>query len=231
MMTAPVLPPLKRYTGYPSYSSGEQIFRVQGQSFVGVSRILSATESQRNQIKMAAWRSRVGEAEAQQIIEESRFRGKRLHRLLASYLTQRQKQALPAIAESWNYWLSLQSVLNRIEQVHLIEGFVWHPSGFAGVTDALVEYKGQLCVGEWTTAPKPKRWEWLESKCLQLAAYAAAINRVYQSDGVRVSQGLIAVALPDEEAQVFLVSTEEMLEFWEQFLERFDQYQQLCQIS
>jgi hypothetical protein len=61
---------------------------------------------------------------------------------------------------------------------------------------------------------------------LQVAAYAAAINRVYQAEGVRVRRALVVVALPEGEAQVFALEPEEVLEYWRQFQVRYAEYLQ-----
>lgn len=93
-----------------------------------------------------------------------------------------------------------------------------------GITDGLVNYDGQLCFCDWKTSTKPKKWNWIQEHCLQVAAYTAAVNRVYQSQGVRVAQALIAIALPHTEAQVFRIEQEALMEYWQAFKQRLEQF-------
>lgn len=219
---------LPRYKCWPRYANGQQVFHLHDRNYVGVSTILKATEPLEVQAQLAAWRSRVGAEEAQRIIRASINRGKRLHRLVENHLL--QSQGTEATPESWGYWQSLQPLLSEITDVYLVEGLVWHPYGFAGVTDALLAYQGQMYVCDWTTSPKPKQWAWIQNKCLQVAAYAAAINRVYQSYGVRVNQAQIVIALPDTDAQVFRLEPSQLMDFWHQFQDRLAEYKKLCAI-
>jgi hypothetical protein len=46
--------------------------------------------------------------------------------------------------EQQNYWQSIQPFLEEIWEAYLVEGNVWHPDGFAGVVDALVNYDGNF---------------------------------------------------------------------------------------
>jgi hypothetical protein len=58
---------------------------------------------------------------------------------------------------------------------------------------------------------------------------AAAINRVYQSYGVKVGQAMVAIAQPDTEAQVFRIEHEELMEYWQSFQERLALFRTLKQ--
>ena len=53
---------------------------------------------------------------------------------------------------------------------------------------------------------------------LQLAAYCGAINRMYDT---KVKHGVVVVALPDSEAQVFQF---ELGDYWSEWLERLVGY-------
>jgi genome maintenance exonuclease 1 len=175
--------------------------------------------------RLAEWQAQVGPAAADRIRRGAAQRGQQLHGLMATYLLNQEEPAMTQQHSVWGYWQSLRSILDDIEMTHLVEGLVWHPAGFAGVTDALVTYRGQFCVCDWKTSTRPKCWAWIQEDVLQVAAYAAAINRVYQVQGVRVKHGLIVIALPEQQAQVFWLGPEQMLAGWRQFQARLAEFE------
>jgi hypothetical protein len=229
MMTQIIAPvhSLKRHRHPPRLRQGRQQYWIDQQPYIGVTSVLKATRPP--QPSLLAWQSKVGAAAATQAMQQGSERGQVLHELLRAQLSGETGTA-PAVAEMKpelkGYWQSLQPVLGEMGAVALLEGTVWHPYGFAGVVDALVVYQGELCVCDWKSGVKPKRFEWLQDSCLQVAAYAAAINRVYQAEGVRVRRALLVVALPEGEAQVFALEPEEVMEYWRQFQVRYAEYLQ-----
>lgn len=215
---------LPKYRPQCTWYEGRQYYSVQEQVYTGITTILSATRSKEDEQRFKDWEEKVGIAEAQRIRRDSARRGKQLHQQIERYLNGMNQQRFDRDVEQQKYWQSIQPVLEQIQKVHLVEGVVWHPSGFAGVTDALIEYEGQLCICDWKTSTKPKKWDWIQDHCLQVAAYAAAVNRVYQHEGVRVAQALIAIALPSTEAQVFRIEQEALMEHWQAFKQRLEQF-------
>jgi ATP-dependent exoDNAse (exonuclease V) beta subunit len=218
---------LKRHRHTPRFRQGRQQFWIEQQPYVGVTSVLKVTRPPQH--SLLAWQSKVGAAAATQAMQQGSERGQVLHELLRAELSG-QAGTAPAVAELNSelkgYWQSLQPVLGEMGAAALLEGTVWHPYGFAGVVDALVVYQGELCVCDWKSGAKPKRFEWLQESCLQVAAYAAAINRVYQPEGVRVGRALLVVALPEGEAQVFALEPGELLDYWRQFQVRYAEYLQ-----
>jgi genome maintenance exonuclease 1 len=79
-------------------------------------------------------------------------------------------------------------------------------------------FDGQQVILDWKTATKPKKAEYLERYPLQLAAYCGAINRMYDT---RIKNGVIVVALPNAEAQVFQFS---LADYWQPWLSRLVGY-------
>ena len=101
-----------------------------------------------------------------------------------------------------------------------MESAIYHAAnGYAGCYDCLGEWQGKLCVFDWKTASKPKKQTWITDYYLQLAAYIGAINYFYQ---VNIEQGIIAIALSGEPAQVFYLNADDIAGYQQQFLERLD---------
>lgn len=216
---------LPRYRCYPRWEQPYAYFPFQGRQYFGVTTILRATRSAQAIERLAQWQEQVGATEAEAIRRAGSQRGKSLHRQIQAYWSQGRKPTMTQPQPFGDYWTSIEPVLAEMQGAPLLEGFVWHPSGFGGVADALVVYKGELCLCDWKTSAKRKRWDWMEESCLQVAAYTAAVNRVYLPLGLQVRRGLVVVALPDDGAQVFELEPPELLEFWHQFQDRYALFQ------
>jgi len=186
-----------------------------------VTTILKATQAVESVAALSNWRKKVGNTEANRIAVTSRRRGELLHQWVKDYL-----QGLSPTASSLiqPYCSSVQPVLEKLSDVQLVETVVPnYVEGYAGKVDLVARYQGVPCTIEWTTAEEPKlRVEKLYDKPLQLVAYAGAINRCYGETlfGNKIVNALIVVALPDEDAEIFVWEREQLLEYWQKWLQR-----------
>jgi genome maintenance exonuclease 1 len=118
------------------------------------------------------------------------------------------------------YWESIKSVLQGIDQVRLVEGTVFHDDlGYAGKADCVASYQGVSCLCEWKTADRPKPLEHLNDYPLQVAAYWGAVNYSYPNE-VDLHHALLAIAIPDQPAQVFWFDREAMAYYWQEWQQR-----------
>lgn len=186
-----------------------------------VTTILKATQPIESVAALSNWRNKVGNAEANRIALTSRRRGELLHQWVKDYL-----QGLSPTASSLiqPYCYSVQSVLEKVSDVQLVETVVPnYVEEYAGKVDLVARYEGVPCTIEWTTAEEPKlRVEKLYDKPLQLVAYGGAINRCYGESlfGEKIVNALIVVALPGEDAEIFVLEREQLLEYWQKWLKR-----------
>ena len=186
-----------------------------GQAYPSVSTILSATKPERDRLALQRWRQRVGVAKAQQISNRACRRGTSVHTAINYFLDGKD---LPDDVEDNPYWRSIKPVLESVSEVHLLESAVYHAEQqYAGRFDCLGTWQGQLCVFDWKTASKPKKLEWITDYCLQVTAYTAAINHLYN---VQIDRALIAIALEDSDPQLFVLDAETLGNYWQQFLVR-----------
>jgi genome maintenance exonuclease 1 len=82
-------------------------------------------------------------------------------------------------------------------------------------------HEGKDSIIDFKQTNKPKRREWIEDYCLQLAGYAMAHNTVYQTD---IQKGVIMMVTPDSYYQEFIIEGEELKKYMHEFLSRVDQY-------
>jgi hypothetical protein len=68
---------------------------------------------------------------------------------------------------------------------------------------------------------KPKKREWIEDYCIQLAAYAMAHNYVYKTN---IAKGVVMMCSKDNYYQEFVIEGKEFQKYMHKFLEKVDQY-------
>lgn len=201
------------------YTDYGRFYRVDGNHFPGVGTILNATDSIDQQDFWIKWRSQPGNSEYS---DQAKHRGKLFHGMVENYFKNgnyRTDAEDDHIAIAEPYWQSVQDILPRITDVKLIEGAVWHEIGcYAGTVDMVCIFDGVPCILDWKSASRPKKPEWMERYPLQLTAYCGAINRMY---GTRIKNGVIVVALPKREAQIFLF---DLARYWAVWLSRLINY-------
>lgn len=149
------------------------------------------------------------------IAAQARERGIAFHEEMEAYF----QAGRPAICGS-AYLESVRPFLNRLGEVGLVEGAVWHPLGFAGCVDCVALVDGVLSIIDWKTASSPKHPDWVIDQHLQVAAYRAAVEFSYS---VRIPRGFVVFAFADEEAQVF--ETLNLDGAFTAFVERFEMFQ------
>ena len=93
-------------------------------------------------------------------------------------------------AENLAHWIE-----ENVAAIHASEFSIHHPIGYAGQSDALIDYKrsGNLCILDFKTSGslKPKPDAWLDDYRLQLSAYAWAMEIM---TGIKIGSGLIVIA-------------------------------------
>lgn len=195
----------------------------QGIQFPSVSTILNITKPQEARQALQKWRDRLGHDEANRITGNASRRGSSTHKYIRQYLLGNETPCPDIIRP---YWDSLAPVISRIQAVRLVEGFVFHDElRYAGRVDCLVEFDGVPCLLDWKTADYPKgSVDRLFDGPLQLAAYCGAINQTYREHGVNVRHAALAIAIPDQPAELFWFDPEQMVEHWNKWQLRVDEY-------
>lgn len=200
-------------------------YTIDGLAYPSVTTVLKVTESPADMERLARWRQRVGETEAQRLSQEARDRGTELHACCEQVL--RGQGEPEAVSElTYPFWQSCRPVLARVSEPQLIEAFVYQRRHrYAGTLDAYAAVDGEPgYIVDFKTANRPKRAEWIRDYLLQTVAYAAA---AYERYGVSVQGAAVAIAVPEQEAQLFKLSRSQMLELWREWCQRVERFWQL----
>ena len=109
------------------FRAGERIYLKDGLRMPSVTTVLGATA---DKAWLERWIARVGEEEAERIKTAAAFRGTLLHTRMENLLlhqlepAQELIQREPEVVEQ--LWQGLRPVLDRISDVHLVEGQTWN---------------------------------------------------------------------------------------------------------
>ena len=188
-----------------------------------VTTILKATESEEKRASLAAWRERIGEESATRIVDESGARGTAMHKILEKYILEEgyvDETNVGKQAHNMAIRVIEQGLCN-VPEYYGTECTLYYPGLYAGQTDLVGVHKGQDAIIDFKQTNKPKRREWIEDYCLQLAAYAMAHNFIYRT---QITKGVVMMCSKDNYYQEFIVEGKEFQQYKFNFLRRVDEY-------
>ena len=202
---------------------GQRHYILNEEKLPSVTTILSATQSAEKRESLAAWRLRVGEAEATRIVDSAGARGTAMHKILEKYvLGEGYLDETTVGKQAHNMAIQvIQSGLSNITEYYGTECTLYYPGLYAGQTDLVAIHKGEDAIIDFKQTNKPKRREWIEDYCLQLAAYAMAHNFIYKT---KITKGVVMMCSKDNYYQEFVIEGAEFQKYKHNFLRRVDEY-------
>jgi genome maintenance exonuclease 1 len=189
-----------------------RVYKIPAGTFPSVTTVLKATADMSG---ITAWRARVGEEEADRILEAASLRGTILHKYLEDFFIEYTK---PTIEDARHYIkhsgletepLFIQQMVKVILK-HLIayeyeslaqEFVVWDDElKLAGRCDNLGYCKGKLTLVDFKSARKEKQVSHVRDYFLQATAYCKAHNRLFTE---QISRFIIMIANEQGGFQLF----------------------------
>ncbi|MDB4575420.1 PD-(D/E)XK nuclease family protein [bacterium] len=173
-----------------------------GEILPSITTVLSV----QNKSGLDAWRKRVGEEEANRVMNQASLRGTAVHQLAEDYVNNEKdwsKGAMPANVFTFN---TIKPVLDeRMDNIWIQEAPLYSERlSVAGRVDCIAEWDGVLSIIDYKTSKRPKPRKYVESYFIQEAAYAAMF---YERTGVPIKQIVTVIAVDDNEPQVFVEKT------------------------
>lgn len=209
---------LKHYKHSHEWKSNARGYDVEGTHYPGVTTILQATKPTEDKKALEAWKKRTPKATQQANLD----RGTAVHAEIEHFL--KTGEYLPNTPFKC-YLDGMKGVLEQITKVHLVEGAVWHPDGYAGTIDAGVEIYGQNVLADWKTSNRFKSSKDVMDYKIQTAAYCGAWNHVYPH--FKINKSMILVGVKNEVCQKFMIEPDEMMELWDKWKQRLALYKTL----
>ena len=202
---------------------GKRHYVIKTEKLPSVTTILSATESAEKREALARWRESKGEEIATRIVDESAARGTAMHKILEKYILEQGYVDLTTVGQQAHNMAIrvIEQGLCNVPEYYGTECTLYYPGLYAGQTDLVGVHKGKDAIIDFKQTNKPKKREWIEDYCLQLAAYAMAHNFIYKT---QIEKGVIMMCSKDNFYQEFVVEGKEFQKYKHNFLRRVDEY-------
>ena len=202
---------------------GLRHYDINNEKLPSVTTILNQTQTAEKAEGLANWRARVGEAEAQRIMDQAAQRGTAMHTILEHHILGKNRLDLTDVGQQAHKMADvvIDKGLCHLEDIWGSEVALYYPELYAGATDLVGVYKNAESIIDFKQTNKPKRREWIEDYMIQLGAYAMAHNYVYQT---KIQQGVVLMCSKDGYFQEFIVSEKEFQKYQHEWLKRVDLY-------
>lgn len=197
-----------------------------GSRVASVTTILDATKSEEKKQALNAWKKRVGEEQAKQIVTEAAGRGTRMHRFIEQFILEDKMPEPGSNPYSQQSHSMAQIIVNKYLTPNVTEYYgsevnLYYPGLYAGTTDCVAQWNDGLSILDFKQTNRPKKTEWIEDYFLQLAAYAMAHDELF---GTRIRQGVILMCSANCEPQHWVISGAEFTQYSEAWCRRVDQF-------
>ena len=193
-----------------------------GNAVASVTTILDATKDKSHLI---AWKKRVGEAKAQEIVTEASSVGTRMHKYLEDYVEKGEwptPGSNPYAQQAHSMATQIkEQALEHVDEIWGSEVNLYMPQMYAGTTDLVGQYKGQPSIMDFKQTNKPKKVEWVVEYFLQLVAYAEAHHEL---DGTNIREGHVFMCSRAGEYQQFDIWPDEYDDWRKEWYERVYKY-------
>ena len=195
-----------------------------GESLPSVTSILGKTK---DKSFLKQWRARVGEKNAEKIIADSAQIGTALHLYIEHYVNEHAYKDLTDIGiqagKMAQVIIDHDEVLKKVSEVWGSEVHLYYPGKYAGTTDMIGVYDGRPTIIDFKQTNRPKKREWVQDYLMQLAAYAMAHNKLFDTE---IDQGVVLMCSRDLLFQKFELKGENFVRAGDTFMKKLDLYLQ-----
>ena len=185
-----------------------------------VTTILSRTK---DMTQLNDWRRRVGNAEADKIMNQASTIGTEMHKGLEYSLN--GQGYFNMMDEGTKPRMMAKTILENIklDEIWGNEVSLEYKNMFAGTGDLTAMAYGKPSIIDWKQSNRPKKEEWVDDYKHQLGAYYLAHTLNYGP----IEQGVIAICTRDLQYQEFRLSEADLQEYADKFLERVEKFNKL----
>ena len=195
-----------------------------GESLPSVTSILGKTK---DKSFLKQWRARVGEKNAEKIIADSAQIGTALHLYIEHYVNKHAYKDLTDIGiqagKMAQVIIDHDEGLKKVSEVWGSEVHLYYPGKYAGTTDMIGVYDGRPTIIDFKQTNRPKKREWVQDYLMQLAAYAMAHNKLFDTE---IDQGVVLMCSRDLLFQKFELKGENFVRAGDTFMKKLDLYLQ-----
>ena len=227
----------KRQIFSPSNISLPEIYKIahtRDRAVPSVSRVLSATMSERSKAALAKWEKEkkavLGLAGFKQLKADTFARGHTLHSMLETFMETRKLPKASAVPDSVSkrHLVSISQTVKQFHQPLLLESAIHHPElNYSGIVDCVAVVGDTVVLVDWKTSENVKNnAAALFDNPLQVAAYMGALNRDERYSNLgNINSGVVVVVYNSGfPAMVHMFNQEQMEKYWDKWCERLEMY-------
>ena len=192
-----------------------------GDPVPSVTTILSKTKDMTH---LNAWKKRVGEKKAQEIVTEAANVGTVMHEMLEAWSLNEQYTGKNLLQAKMMAETVIKNVEPDISEVWGSEVNLCYPGLYAGTTDLVGIYKGRPTIMDFKQTNRPKKREWIDDYFMQAAAYGMAHNEVFET---KINRAAIFMCSRECEFQLFEVGPDEFESWTEKWARRVEEFYNL----
>ena len=207
-----------------SIIQGSRHYMVNEENLPSVTTILKATESEEKKAKLTEWKKKVGKKQAEIISREATSRGSSMHSYLEKFLLGKLNKDLlgdNVLEKMMADQIIENGLRNKLNEIWGCEATLYYPGKYAGAADCIGVYENKETIIDFKQSNKPKKEEWISEYFLQLSAYSLAHDKVY---GSNITQGVILLCTKDNIFQRFIINSNTLKDYQNQFLEKVEQF-------
>lgn len=156
-----------------------------------------------------AWRNRVGEAEADKIMDYATKTGTEMHSVIEDYLNNKidESEKNPRALKLFE---QMKPELKRINNIVAQEVPLYSDKlGVAGRVDCIGEFDGRLSIIDFKSSRKKKQKSWIKKYFLQATAYSIMFEELC---GKKADQIVILISADDETVDVYVENREDWID-------------------
>ena len=186
----------------------------QGNRYPSVTTVLSAMSAD----GIAAWRNKVGNDVANQVSTQASGRGTKVHQIAEDYLKNKEDYLNGHMPANIDTFKQIQVYLdNHVDEVYGNEISLYSDDlKTAGKCDLIGRIHGIRSIGDFKTAKKLKKEEWITNYFYQCTAYALML---YERQNVWCPQICLMIATDEDGLQPILKQTKQFVEPVRQFFD------------
>ena len=203
-----------------------------GGDLLSPSRVFDGTSDKSG---IERWRKKVGDEEADRIIEESISIGKSMHQYLEKSILKfcniKYQNHPPIINPELHphhniaYKLGAQilekGLKNRLEEVWGLESHLYYEHFFRGIVDCVGIYEGEPCIVDFKQKRKMPQRQYIEDYFMQVAAYGICHNSM---TGTKIKKGVVLIVDRQFNFKKFVIEGNEWKHYCREFCDRLEQF-------
>ena len=186
------------------------------------SRVLDRTS---DKSFLEKWRRKIGNEEADRIVQHSIAVGKSMHTYLERKIKNKKGALLLAgdpniaMATKLAKLIIKQGLKDKLQEVWGVEAHLHFGNYYRGIADLIGVYEDEPCIIDFKQKRKPQleRYDSIKNYFTQMAAYGMAHNRMCKT---KIRKGVVLIATHDHKFQTFTIKGDAWRKHCRDFLSR-----------